>query len=72
RVIRLDHEHRVIRLDRIIRPDRAIRLDHEHRGIRLNNGRRVLRQQADGLDTGRMVLVGKNFRFFLGLVTGAL
>ncbi|CAI9562051.1 unnamed protein product, partial [Staurois parvus] len=25
-----------------------------------------------GLDTGRMVLVGKNFCFFLGLVTGAL
>ncbi|CAI9616481.1 unnamed protein product, partial [Staurois parvus] len=25
-----------------------------------------------GLDTGRMVVVGKNFRFFLGLVTGAL
>ncbi|CAI9610410.1 unnamed protein product [Staurois parvus] len=25
-----------------------------------------------GLDTGRMVLVGKNFRLFLVLVTGAL
>ncbi|CAI9622219.1 unnamed protein product, partial [Staurois parvus] len=24
------------------------------------------------LDTGRMVLIGKNFRFFLGLVTEAL
>ncbi|CAI9571504.1 unnamed protein product [Staurois parvus] len=28
--------------------------------------------RLSGLDTGRMVLVGKNFRLFLVLVTGAL
>ncbi|CAI9622332.1 unnamed protein product, partial [Staurois parvus] len=42
-----DSGHRVITLDRIIRLDRVIRLGSVHWGIRLNNGRRVLRQQAD-------------------------
>ncbi|CAI9602508.1 unnamed protein product, partial [Staurois parvus] len=70
---------RIIRLHQFIRPDQFIRLGTDlrlgtdirlkcgRRGTRLNHGRQVLRRQAlTGLDTGRMVLVGKNFRFFSG------
>ncbi|CAI9617912.1 unnamed protein product, partial [Staurois parvus] len=64
--------HQIIKLDRIIRLDpghqagSGIRLGHqaEQRSGGFSDGR------LTGLDTGRMVLVGKNFRFILGLVTG--
>ncbi|CAI9619418.1 unnamed protein product, partial [Staurois parvus] len=84
RVTRYYSGHWVIRRDRIIRLDQFIRLGTDIRlgrdirlkcgcrGTSLHHGRQVLRRQAHGLDTGRMVLVGKNFCFFLVLTTGAL